>query len=96
MKTPYKVYNGKDLIASTAWASDAAVLLVNYSDGRIKYDGRIVYTFAKDGCPSESFDHAATIINSRVRKNNWNSAVRHWGEERARKIYSDAGVRIPS
>ena len=68
---PFKVYRGKQYIASCRYAEDAAAFLALCADagGEIRYGhGLIVWREGRDGRAWESYDAVASLIRQRVER----------------------------
>lgn len=69
MKCIYKIHDAKGrMIATTAYAEDAAALVSFYDGGRVKVNGRVVFKNPGDPSgidPGESFDAAGDLMRER-------------------------------
>lgn len=63
----WKVFNVKrEMIAATAEAIDAAIILAVYGEGKVKVDDRIVWDEVREQfSAAESYDRAAQIMEQR-------------------------------
>jgi len=75
----WKVYNGEgEHIANTMYAEDAAIIVGNTSDGKVRVDGRIVWREGKEERPACDFvDWAADVMLTRRREAH-NAALARW------------------
>lgn len=73
----WKIYRGRELVAATHYAEDAAAVVSNTADGRVKADGRIVWREGhEEKSAGESYDWAANTMNNRRRINDLSRAIR--------------------
>jgi hypothetical protein len=65
----WKVFSGRELVASTMYAEDAALVVANTAQGIVKVDGRIVWREGRESiAASESYDQAAGLMIDRRRQ----------------------------
>jgi len=66
----WKVYSGRELVAATMYAEDAALVVGNTAEGRVKADGRIVWREGRETIPACDYvDRAAAVMTDRRREN---------------------------
>ena len=63
----FKVYRGKELVATTRHAEDAASVAASTSNAVIKYAGRIVWREGRESISAgQSYDQAAETMWDRI------------------------------
>ena len=71
----WKVYRGRELVASTRYAEEAAAIVALTGTGVVKRDGRTVWYEGREAQPAgESYDYATAVMHQRVRDHN----REHW------------------
>jgi len=72
----WKVYNDMgEMVAATMHAEDAAIMVATTDSGKIKVDGRVVWTEGLESQPaSYSYDQAASLMHAR-RREHWNQRL---------------------
>jgi hypothetical protein len=68
----WKVYNDSgEMVAATMHAEDAAVVVSNFTKGRVRVDGRVVWHEGVESQPAGySYDEAANVMHTRRREHN--------------------------
>lgn len=68
MKTRFTIHTSENiLIGKTVYAEDAACLVSVYTEGKIMYEGHVVWHDGhEDQLASESYDYVADTIHSRI------------------------------
>lgn len=73
----FKLYKGKEYLASFKHPSDAAILLAAWGEGQIRHShSMVLYTEGVDGKASENYDAVAQICNQKLL-----AANRAWWEK---------------
>lgn len=85
-KKEWKVYQGKEMVAATVFAEDAAALVGMGGERTVKFRGRIVFRGPIDEesgvDASDSWDGAAAVMWERAREHQAERLRRLRGEDR--------------
>lgn len=79
MKLDYKIYSGKDMIAATAGAFNAAHVASITIKATVKYGGRIIWNEEKDRGTYNNHS-AVQVMQSRVRHHREQAAAKYAGQ----------------
>lgn len=82
----WKVYRGREYIASCKYVEDAAAICALYDDGKIRHNhGQVVWSQRNDGDAGVSYDTVARVAHDRVR-------ARAYRVAEQRRVFAESGA----